>query len=72
MRRGTLSNATRTTEAGGDTTLEDRLPELLDDVLGRLSDVGVARLVELAREATAARMDRPAAAHLAAGAGEEN
>lgn len=55
---------TQTTVEGRATALEDRLPELLDETLGRLEAVGVGRILELAEAMARADVDRPADAHL--------
>ncbi|HOI54358.1 MAG TPA: hypothetical protein PLP01_03845 [Phycisphaerae bacterium] len=46
-------------------TIEDRLPEMLDQVLNRFRRVGVQRICLLAEEMVRARMEQPATAHLA-------
>ena len=55
--------------AGG---LESRVPDLLDEVLARLSQVGVEQLLKLAGEMTAARLQAPSDAHLVGGPAEKN
>jgi len=52
--------------------LETRLPDILDEVLGQLSQVGVERILKLAGEMTAARLAQPPDAHLALRQGERN
>jgi hypothetical protein len=55
--------------AGG---LESRMPPILDEVLARLSHVGVEQLLKLAAEMTAARLEASPQAHLAAGPNGKN
>jgi hypothetical protein len=67
-----VANTTETTQRDPRTDLDEHLPEILDDVLGRLSQVGVERLLALAAEMVEARVDAPPTAHLAPGAGQQN
>lgn len=66
-----MTQATKTGN-GASTTLEERVPELLDDVLGRLSAVGVRRIMALAGAMVEARIEAPATAHLAPTESEQN
>jgi len=52
------------TNVAASSSLEERMPALIDDVLGRLSDVGVRNLLDLARAMVEARLAAPEAAHL--------
>jgi len=45
-------------------TLEEAVPEMLDEMLARFQEVGVARMLRLADEMVRARLERPAASHL--------
>jgi len=45
-------------------TLEARLPQMLDETLSRLSQVGVERILALAAALAEARAAAPATAHL--------
>ena len=68
------NDVTQATETGNSasTTLEERVPELLDDVLGRLSAVGVQRILALAGAMVEARIEAPATAHLSPTESEQN
>ncbi len=67
-----MAKATRTVPCDEEATLDDRLPEILDEVLGQLSQVGVDRILQLAGEMVRARMAEPPTAHLAPRSGEQN
>ena len=67
-----VAKAAQTVEQENGATLEQRLPELLDDVLGRLSEVGVERILELARRMVEARFEQSPVAHLAPGQTQRN
>lgn len=67
-----MTSATKTVDSGSQATLEDRLPGMLDDVLGRLSQVGVERILRLAAEMVEARLTASATAHVEPGRGERN
>jgi len=54
------------------TELEDRLPEILDQVLGRLSEVGVQGILKLAEAMVEARGAASPTAHLVPSAAERN
>ncbi len=45
-------------------TLQDRLPELMDQALGRLREVGIDRILMLAEAMVQERLQEPAEAHL--------
>lgn len=60
------------TDVAAGSTLEERMPALIDDVLGRLSDVGVRNILDLARAMVEARLAAPEAAHLAARSVDQN
>jgi len=66
------TNATETTTREAPAALETHLPDILDDVLGQLSRVGVERILKLAGEMTAARLAAPPTAHLAQEPAERN
>jgi hypothetical protein len=53
-------------------TIEDRLPEMLDQVLNRFRRVGVQQICLLAEEMVRARMEQPGTAHLTAGPARRN
>lgn len=53
-------------------TTEDRMNEILDDVLGRFSEVGIQRLLELAGHMVEARIADGPNAHVEVGQGERN
>ena len=67
-----MSNAGQAIDRDEDLTLEQQLPELLDEVLGRLSQVAVDRILELAGELAEARAAEPATAHLVPTPNERN
>ena len=66
------TKATETTTREDAMALETRMPDILDDVLGQLSQVGVERILKLAGEMTAARLAAPPDGHLALRQGERN
>lgn len=58
------TKATETMTREDSTTLETRLPDILDDVLGQLSQVGVDRILQLAGEMVEARLAQSPTAHV--------
>jgi hypothetical protein len=64
-----LYQGTSASEAG---TIEDRLPEMLDQALSRFRSVGVQRICMLAEELVRARMEAPATAHLSSAPARRN
>jgi hypothetical protein len=55
---------TATVKATTTATLEEAVPEMLDEMLARFQEVGVARILRLADEMVRARLEQPAASHL--------
>ncbi|MBN2582724.1 MAG: hypothetical protein JXL80_06615 [Planctomycetes bacterium] len=53
-------------------TIEELLPEMLDQALSRFQRVGVERILMLAEEMVRARVEQPATAHLVPGPGRRN
>ena len=69
---GRTSQTERTCDTATEAAIEDRLPEMLDDVLGRLSEVGVHGLLKLAEAMVEARRAASPTAHLAPASVERN
>lgn len=55
--------------AGVAGTLHDRLPEMIDQALGRLHEIGIERILKLAEAMVEQRLSQPANAHLTSTAG---
>jgi len=53
-------------------TIEDALPEMLDQALEKFQQVGVERILLLAEEMVRARMEQSPADHLTSGIGQSN
>ena len=67
-----MSEAAEAVQRSDRATLEERLPDLMDEVLARLSKVGVERILELAGAMVEARLNEPSSAHLVPGPGQDN
>ena len=58
--------------SAGRRTIEDALPEMLDQALEKFQRVGVERILLLAEEMVRARMERSPTDHLVSGSGLSN
>ena len=66
------TKVSQTTTREDPAALETHLPDILDEVLGQLSQVGVERILKLAGEITAARLAQSPTAHLVQEQAERN
>lgn len=66
------SETREVTDSPAASQLEERMPAMIDDVLGRLSEVGVRSILDLARAMVEARLAAPEGAHLAARSVDQN
>ena len=53
-------------------TIEDALPEMLDQALAKFQRVGVERILQLAEEMVRARMEQSPSGHLVPGPSQNN